>query len=95
MRLIGLAVVLALGLVIAPLAVAAQQTRQVTKVPRVGIIGSNTLTMGRPALLEGFREHGWVDGKNITIEWRQAEGKPERIPVLVREWWNFPLTFSW
>jgi putative ABC transport system substrate-binding protein len=91
MRRIGLAVVLMLGLVIAPLAVEAEQTRQATKVPRVGIIGSNTLTVGRPALLEGFREHGWVDGQNITIEWREAEGKPERIPALVRELVELPV----
>jgi ABC-type uncharacterized transport system substrate-binding protein len=91
MRVIGLAVLLTLSLVLAPLAVEAQQTQQVTKVPRVGIIGSNTLTTGRPALLEGFREHGWVDGQNITIEWREAEGKPERIPALVRELVELPV----
>jgi len=91
MRRIGLAVVLAVSFLLAPLTVEAQQTRQATKVPRVGIIGSNTLTEARPALLEGFREHGWVDGQNITIEWREAEGKPERIPALVRELVELPV----
>ena len=74
MRLVALLV--ALGVAFVPLGVEAQQARQGTRVPRVGIILSN-----RPAepnkddwsvlaFLEGFRERGWIDGQNITIEWK-------------------------
>jgi putative ABC transport system substrate-binding protein len=74
---------------LAPVAVEAQQpAQQGTRVPRVGVVLSNApftkdSWFGR-AFLEGFREHGWIDGQNITIEWRAAEGQPERIPALVR-----------
>ncbi len=34
---------------------------------------------------EGLRDHGYVEGKNIVIEWRWAEGKYERFPALIAE----------
>ncbi len=37
------------------------------------------------ALLRGLRDVGWVDGKNLTIEYRYAEGKKERLPALVTD----------
>src|SRR5207237_10771046 len=37
------------------------------------------------ALRQGLRELGYVERKNIVIEWRYAEGKPERLPPLVAE----------
>jgi len=99
MRPIGLAVVLAVSLTLAPLATEAQQARQGTRVPRVGIILSNhpeVPTRVRDnwsiqAFVEGFRESGWVDGQNISIEWRGAAGQPERIPALVRELVGLPV----
>jgi len=65
--------------------VAAQQR---AKVPRIGY-----LTGGAPAALsarinafrEGLRDLGYAEGKNIIIEWRYAEGKPERLPALAAE----------
>jgi putative ABC transport system substrate-binding protein len=75
-----------LGLV-APLAVHAQQT---AKVPRVGMIGlpplgAPELQEARDAFRQGLREHGYVEGQNIVIERRSADGKFERIPQLVNE----------
>jgi putative ABC transport system substrate-binding protein len=35
------------------------------------------------ALLRGLRDAGWIDGRNLTIEYRYAEGKNERLPELV------------
>src|SRR5262249_32833501 len=93
MRRIGLVVVLAIS-VLAPLAVGAQQR---TRVPRVGVILSNHPSVPEKdnwairALLEGFRKSGWIDGQNISIEWRGAAGQPERIPVLVRELVELPV----
>ena len=34
---------------------------------------------------QGMRELGYVEGKNLKIEWRSAEGKPERLPELAAE----------
>ena len=56
------------------------------RVYRVGF-----LTTGSPdpvlwqAFLDGLREHGWEDGRNVTIERRLAEGRPERLPHLASE----------
>lgn len=36
-------------------------------------------------LRAGLREAGWVEGSNLTIEWRFAEGRPERLPALLAE----------
>ncbi len=36
-------------------------------------------------LVQGMREFGYVEGKNLVIEWRSAEGKTERLPSLAAE----------
>jgi putative tryptophan/tyrosine transport system substrate-binding protein len=66
------------------LPVAAQQPK---KVPRIGfILGSSP---GPDARIEGFRqglrELAYVEGQNIAIEWRYAEGKEELVPKLAAE----------
>ena len=37
------------------------------------------------AFEEGLREHGYAEGQNLTIEYRFAEGEPERLPALAAE----------
>ena len=68
-----------------PVAVGAQQD---AKVARVGYLAIN-LTGGDPgpreAFLQGLRDLGYVEGKNLVIEYRDAAGKPERFPDLARE----------
>jgi putative ABC transport system substrate-binding protein len=77
------AIVLALTLVGAR--AGAQQTG---KVFRVGFLDGSTAS-GMAGLLEAFRQElsklGWIEGKNITIEYRFAEQKPERLPELVAD----------
>jgi putative ABC transport system substrate-binding protein len=85
MRLIGLAVILAVGLPVAPLAVEAQPTG---KVARVGTLSSVTPTMDGAryeAFRRGLRELGYVEGHNIVIESRYAEERRERLPGLAAE----------
>ncbi len=75
---------LALALLAAPFAAEAQQTR---KVPRVGVLGGQSPEISPPilALRQGLSELGYVEGQNIAIEWRWAQGKNERYPDLAAE----------
>ena len=83
MRLIGLAVVLAVGLVLAPLAVEAQQPGQMY---RIGFLsGTAADAVPLPKLRAGLRELGYVEGKTITFEYRFAEDKNERLSGLAAE----------
>jgi ABC-type uncharacterized transport system substrate-binding protein len=62
----------------------AQQLR--TKVPRVGfLLDGAEPSFHKEGFLQGMRELGYADGKNIAIEYRWAEGKYERLPVLAAE----------
>ncbi len=74
-----LAFALSLGM---PLAVGAQEG---TKVPRVGYLSPAADTPLLEAFRQGLRDLGWVEGKNIAIEVRSAEGKYERLPELAAE----------
>ena len=79
----ALAVVLTLDLLAAPLAAEAQQP---AKIPRIGILRS-----GSPpdpfveAFRQGLRELGYVEGRNISIEYRWAKGRNERLPDLAAD----------
>jgi putative tryptophan/tyrosine transport system substrate-binding protein len=71
-----------------PLAIAVIAEAQQSNVPRIGLLrsGSAASTASeREAFLQGLRDLGYVDGKNIMIEYRYAEGKAERWPVLAAE----------
>jgi putative ABC transport system substrate-binding protein len=62
--------------------------QQPTKIPRIGYLGVNSLNVNpdrREAFRQGLRELGYVEGKNIVIEWRSAEGKQDRLPALAAE----------
>jgi len=83
MRLIGLAVVLAVSLILAPLAA---QGQQAGRVPRIGYLGTRTPSdFGLDAFRQGLRELGWVEGQNIVIDYRFAEGRLDRLPDLAAE----------
>ncbi len=84
MRLIGLAVMLALSLFAAPVAAEAQQA---AKVPRIGFLQLDPAANPhlREAFLQGLRDLGYVEGRNVVIEYRSAEGKAERLPALAAE----------
>jgi putative ABC transport system substrate-binding protein len=73
---------LALAALFAPLRATAQQP---AKVPRVGVLLFNTPQADAGFFLQGLQALGYVDGKNIAIEYRYAEGKAERLPDLAAE----------
>src|SRR5262245_43543950 len=87
MMLVGtwLATAAALLLFLGPLATA-QDSRE-GKLARVGIlaIGARDTAVGREDFRQALRDHGWVDGQNIVIEERWAEGKVERLANLAAE----------
>ena len=61
---------------------------QASKVRRIGFLGVPTAasyTARIEALRAGLRDYGYVEGKNILIEWRWADGQLERLPQLAAE----------
>jgi putative tryptophan/tyrosine transport system substrate-binding protein len=86
MRRIGLAVVLALSLFLAPLAAEAQQPG---KVPQIGYLVLSPLadppSAERAAFLDGLRGFGYVAGQNIIIQYRSANWNRELLPDLAAE----------
>jgi putative ABC transport system substrate-binding protein len=75
---------LAGGLLAAPFAAEAQPAAQV---PRIGYLALNPAANPHlhEAFRQGLRDLGYVEGRNIVIEYRDAEGKPERLPALAAE----------
>ena len=70
---------------VAPLAAGAQPAG---KVHRIGFLGNSTAALEANLVgpyREGLRELGYVEGQNIVIEYRWAEGKYERFPALIAE----------
>src|SRR6185295_10636724 len=67
-----------------PLVASAQQTK---KVSRVGFLwdGPDVFPDALEAFRQGLRELGYVEGRTIAIEYRWAEGKPERMRELAEE----------
>jgi putative ABC transport system substrate-binding protein len=71
------------SLLAAPFAAEAQQAR---KVPTIGVLATTRLTEAvRQAIRDGLREHGYVEGQNVVIEWRAAEGLSDRAAALATE----------
>ncbi len=76
-------VVLACGLLAAPLAADAADSG---KVPRIGLVRPGSPPdPNAEAFRQGLRELGYVEGQNLVIEYRWAEGKPERSPEFIAE----------
>ncbi len=82
---VGLIVTLAVGILLAPLAVDAQQP---AKGPRIGLLSPfspSATALWHEAFRQGLRDLGWVEGKNISIEYRYAEGRNDRLPDLAAD----------
>ena len=58
------------------------------KVPRIGLLSSHspsTTALWHQAFRLGLRDLGWVEGKNISIEYRYSEGRSDRLPGLAAD----------
>ena len=70
------------SLLAAPLAAEAQPA---AKIFRIGYLATNPTPHFQEAFRQGLRDLGYVEGRNLVIEDRDAEGKPERLPALAAE----------
>jgi putative tryptophan/tyrosine transport system substrate-binding protein len=76
-----LSLVLTLSLALVPVCAEGQPS---AKVYRIGILG-NEDTPPWEGLRQGLRDLGYVDGRNVTLEWRWSEGRTDRLPALAAE----------
>jgi ABC-type uncharacterized transport system substrate-binding protein len=78
---------LALGLALIPLSPLAVEGQQPAReIPRIGVLVFRPATRtSQEAFRRGLREHGYVEGQNILVEWRSAEGKIDRANALAAE----------
>jgi ABC-type uncharacterized transport system substrate-binding protein len=83
----SLTIVLAITAILGTFSISAE-AQQPKKVARIGFVSAVSLS-SIPARIEAFRqglhELGYIEGKNIVIEWRSAEGKPDHLPPLIAE----------
>jgi ABC-type uncharacterized transport system substrate-binding protein len=62
------------------------EAQQPKRVPRIGLlVSSSSDSPRRDAFLQGLRDLGYIEGKNITIEYRYTEGQLDRLPDLAAE----------
>ena len=79
--------VFALGAIFLTLSLASD-AQQPAKIPRIGyltVVTPSSQLARYEAFRQGLRELGYVEGKNIVIEWRYAEGKLDRLAALAAE----------
>ena len=78
-------VALGAGALTAPFASFAQQQGKVWRIGFLGAVSASGIAGWVEALRAGLRDFGYVEGKNLVIEFRWAEGKYERLPQLAAE----------
>jgi putative ABC transport system substrate-binding protein len=81
----GIGCIITLGILLGSLAAQAQQTGNVY---RIGFLGNSTAALEANLVgpfREGLRDLGYVEGRNVLIEYRWAEGKYDRFPALIGE----------
>jgi len=84
-RPLALVFVAALSFAFAPVTADAQPP---AKIPRIGFLSSNSpsdTALWHQAFRLGLRDLGWVEGQNISIEYRYAEGRSDRLPDLAAD----------
>ena len=75
----------ALGAVAGSIASFAQQQGKVWRVGFLSLYSASEIAQNTAAFLKGLRELGYIEGKNLVVEWRFAEGNFERLPDLAAD----------
>jgi ABC-type uncharacterized transport system substrate-binding protein len=92
MKAIALFALLVLGLLVAPCLAMAQSAGPVR---RIGMLRAGVTTTDSErnveAFRQGLRDLGWVEGQNLTMAYRTAEGQVERLPALVADLLQLPV----
>jgi putative ABC transport system substrate-binding protein len=93
LRTVGYIVTLILSILTTPLAAEAQQ---LTKVPRIGVLTVSSSAVEASvshleAFRQGLRDLGYVEGQNIAVEYRFAEGQEARLAALAAELVQLPV----
>jgi len=84
-RTVGIAVLFWLGLLATPLLAPAQQVGNTRRIGLLNFTSAAEASRFSKIFREELREYGWVEGQNLTIAYRYAEGKVERLPDLATE----------
>jgi len=85
LRRLGLVVILALGILGASRAAEAQPAGKTYRIGMLDVVSPALNAANLDALRQGLRELGYVEGQNLVIEYRSADGRPERFPGLAAE----------
>jgi ABC-type uncharacterized transport system substrate-binding protein len=80
-----LVIALGAGALTAPLAAEAQAPAKVSRIGLLTAISPSEAALWHQAFRLGLRDLGWIEGKSISIEYRYAEGKSDRLPDLVAD----------
>jgi putative tryptophan/tyrosine transport system substrate-binding protein len=78
-------ILVALALLACAVIAEAQQTNKSARIGFLATVSPAVLASRIDAFRQGLRELGYIEGKNIVIEWRFAEGKADRLPGLAAE----------
>jgi len=68
-----------------PLAARAQQSSTMRRIGFLGPLSERTQLEWTTAFLKGLRDHGWIEGITISIDYRWAEGRSDRLAELAAE----------
>jgi putative tryptophan/tyrosine transport system substrate-binding protein len=64
------------------------EAQTTAKMPRIARLSPSSAAADAPVLeafRQGLRDHGWIEGQNIVMEYRFSDGKPDRLPQLAAE----------
>lgn len=73
------------GMALLPPAGHAQQTAKIRRIGLLSPFSPDDTAIWHQALVRGLSDLGWVEGKNIAIEYRYAEGRNDRLPGLIAD----------
>ncbi len=85
MKMLKAGLVLLLGLLVAPLDAEAQQAGRLYRIGYLSTPTRESVEHGLEAFLRTLRGLGWIEGQNLIIEYRWAEGDVDRLPGLAAE----------